>query len=131
MKNPKELKPEEYGRPKAGSLTEFRGKKANVHVYKEMLELCQIIHDEGSPTEENPDLRFISFRDIFNIYVNISNKVVGLLLRARKYGLLTFEGECLFQKFHDHVPIYLLHTMNEIKEVLTGKQDEVGLKEPK
>lgn len=112
-------------------MTEFRGKKANVHVYKEMIELCQIIHDEGSPTKDNPDLRVISFRDIFNIYVNISNKVVGLLLRARKYGLLTFEGECLFQKFHDHVPIYLLHTMAEIKDVLTGKQDEVGLKEPK
>ena len=96
-----------------------------------MIELCQTIHDDGTPTKENPDLRFISFGDLFDIYVNISNKVVGLLLRARKYGLLTFEGECLFQKFHDHVPIYLLHPMAEIKDILTDKQDEVGLEDPK
>lgn len=96
-----------------------------------MIELCQIIHDDGTPSDDNPELRYISFGDLFDIYVHISNKVVGLLLRARKYGLLTFEGECLFQKFHDHVPIRLMHTMKEIKAILSGKQDEVGLKEPK
>jgi hypothetical protein len=126
-KNPKQLKPEEYGRPKAGSLTELRGKKANVHVYKEMLELCYIIHENGTPDEKDPELRVILFGELFNIYVHISNKVVGLLLRARKYNLLHFEGECLFQRFHDYVPIYLMHPMNEIKEALTVKQEEVGL----
>lgn len=96
-----------------------------------MLELCQIIHDEGKPNEKNPELREIKFGELFDIYVYISNKIVGLLLRARKYELLTFEGECLFQRFHDHVPIYLLHPMSEIKKVLTGKQDEVGLPKQK
>lgn len=91
-----------------------------------MLELCQIIHDDGRAVENDPDRRVISFGELFDIYVNISNKVVGLLLRARKYELLTFEGECLFQKFHDHVPIYLLHPLAEIKEVLCEKQDEVN-----
>ncbi|KAG5672032.1 hypothetical protein PVAND_002194 [Polypedilum vanderplanki] len=126
-KSPRQLKPEEYGRPKAGSLTELRGKKANVHIYKEMLELCYIIYENGIPDEIDSELRVISFGQLFNIYVHISNKVVGLLLRARKYNLLHFEGEVLFQRFHDHVPIYLMHPMSEIKDVLTVKQDEVGL----
>lgn len=90
-----------------------------------MIELCQIIHDHGKPSKNNPDLREIPFGELFDIYVYINNKVVGLLLRARKYELLTFEGECLFQKFHDHVPITLLHTTKEIKEILKGKQDEI------
>jgi hypothetical protein len=126
-KNLKELKAEEYGRPKAGSLSEQRGKSANVHVYKEMLELCQIIHIEGKPSEADSKLREIPFGELFDIYVGISNKVVGLLLRARKYDLLTFEGECLFQHFHDHVPIRLLHSLGEIKKVLKAKENEVGL----
>ena len=33
----------------------------------------------------------------FQIYNGINDKVVGLLLRARKKHLLTFEGEMLFQ----------------------------------
>jgi thiamine kinase-like enzyme len=31
------------------------------------------------------------------IYTSISNKVVGVLLRARKHKLVDFEGETLFQ----------------------------------
>jgi hypothetical protein len=31
------------------------------------------------------------------IYTSISNKVVGVLLRARKHKFLDFEGETLFQ----------------------------------
>jgi hypothetical protein len=112
-------------RPKAGSLTEFRGKKANVQIYKEMLELCQIIHENGHPVESDPQRSEITFGELFDIYVYINNKVVGLLLRARKYELLTFEGECLFQKFHDHVPISLLHSLADIKKVLAEKQEEV------
>ena len=37
------------------------------------------------------------FRDIFDMYQNISNKVVGILARARKNKLVHFEGETLFQ----------------------------------
>lgn len=114
-------------RPKAGSLTEFRGKKANTQIYKEIFELCQIIHENGRFIKNDPQQRKeITFGELFDIYVHISNKVVGLLLRARKYELVTFEGECLFQKFHDHVPISLLHSLADIKKVLDDKQDEVN-----
>jgi len=59
------------------------------------------------------------------IYVHINDKVVGLLLRARKHELLTFEGEVLFQKFHDHVPIFLLRPYKRIKEIMEAKQNDI------
>lgn len=112
-------------RPKPGSLTEYRGMKANIQVYQEMIELCQVINEAGKPVDGEPDLRVISFGELFQIYVHINDKVVGLLLRARKHELLTFEGECLFQKFHDHVPIYLLRPYKRIKEIMTEKQSDI------
>lgn len=55
-------------RPIAGSLTEARGQKANMHVFKEMLELCQIINSEGyNISDEQPSLRFIPFGELFNV----------------------------------------------------------------
>lgn len=60
-------------RPIAGSLTEARGQKANMHVFKEMLELCQIINTEGYPvSKEEPDMRFIPFGELFNVRLNAS-----------------------------------------------------------
>ena len=112
-------------RPKPGSLTEFRGMKANIQVYQEMIDLCAIIETEGSPVEGEPELRQILFGELFQIYVHINDKVVGLLLRARKHELLTFEGEVLFQKFHDDVPIYLLRPFKRIKEIMTEKQNDI------
>ena len=106
-------------------MTEFRGMKANIQVYQEMIELCGIIDQEGRPVEGEPELREISFGELFQIYVHINDKVVGLLLRARKHELLTFEGECLFQKYHDHVPVYLLRPFSKIKEIMTAKQTEI------
>ncbi|CAG9809725.1 unnamed protein product [Chironomus riparius] len=122
-RSPKQfLSPDEYGKPKPGSLTEYRGMKANIQVFQEMIELCSVIHDSGKPVEGEPELRQINFGELFQIYVHINDKVVGLLLRARKHELLTFEGECLFQKFHDHVPIYLLRPIKRIREIMTEKQ---------
>lgn len=115
---------DEYGKPLAGSLTEMRGQKANIHVCKEMLELCQVINSEGFPDQENPDLRIIFFGDLFNIYNYISDKVVGLLLRARKHKLVDFEGEMLFQRRDDEVPIFLVKPIQEIRSILEAKQEE-------
>jgi len=117
---------EEYGRPKAGSLTEYRGKKANIQVYQEMLELCTIINDEGQPvSKKNPELKVILFGELFNIYTHINDKLVGLMLRARKHELIQFEGEMLFQRRDDNVPVFLLKPVPEIREILVGKQTEI------
>ncbi|XP_021937067.1 actin-binding Rho-activating protein-like isoform X2 [Zootermopsis nevadensis] len=41
-----------YGRPVAGSKTDIRGKRAYTHISKEVLQLCQIIYENGVPIEE-------------------------------------------------------------------------------
>lgn len=51
----------------------------------------------------------------------ISDKLVGMLLRARKHKLVDFEGEVLFQRRDDHVPIILLKPMSEIKRIFEEK----------
>lgn len=55
-------------RPVAGSLTEARGQKANIHVYKEILELCYVIDSEGEIySEKSPQLKAIPFGELFNV----------------------------------------------------------------
>lgn len=103
----------EYGRPVAGSKTETRGRFAGAHISQEMKQLCQIILQMG---EEQPDGTFsVTFRRLFDRYTRISNKVVGMLLRARKQNLVHFEGEMLFQRRDDDVIITLLHMPEELE----------------
>ncbi|XP_029509401.1 actin-binding Rho-activating protein-like [Oncorhynchus nerka] len=103
-----------YGRPLEGSLTEQRGQDAHIHISREVEELCQVIRDIGEScgdggSEERPVVT-VEFGKLFEHYVNISNKVVGILLRARKQGLVSFEGEMLWQGQDDRVLITLLQS---------------------
>uniref|UniRef100_A0A8C2WY85 Si:dkey-29b11.3 n=1 Tax=Cyclopterus lumpus TaxID=8103 RepID=A0A8C2WY85_CYCLU len=50
----------------------------------------------------------VEFGKLFEHYVTISNKLVGVLLRARKQGLVDFEGEMLWQGKDDHAVITLM-----------------------
>lgn len=103
----------EYGRPVAGFKTETRGRFAGAHISQEVKQLCQIILQMG---EEQPDGTFsVTFRRLFDRYTRISNKVVGMLLRARKQNLVHFEGEMLFQRRDDDVIITLLHMPEELE----------------
>lgn len=87
----------------------MRGVKANNHVSNEVKELCHIIAHCGSKLSDAPNaLIGVRFKTLFNIYTKISNKVVGLLLRARKHGYVDFKGEVLFQTRDDNVIISLL-----------------------
>lgn len=47
-----------------------------------------------------------------------------MLLRARKHKLLDFEGEVLFQRRDDNVPIVLLKPIKEIREMFNKKIEE-------
>ena len=111
-----------YGVPVAGSKTEARGKQAHQRISKEIIELCAVIEDNGmriDDVEEEKDHQKtnITFGRLFQIYTVISNKVVGVLLRARKYGFVTFEGETLFQGRDDNVVITLLFPTSRVKEI--------------
>lgn len=86
----------DYGRPPKGSKTEKRGIKAHKHVVKEIGELCRIIAECGDLQDDGTVT--VTFKKLFNTYIPISNKVVGILIRARKRGLLHFNGEMLYQR---------------------------------
>ena len=127
----------DYGTPVEGSKTEARGKLAHERISKEILELCCVIEDNGTrkitesgarttPEEDqncskDKFVTVIEFKKLFDIYTYISNKLVGVLLRARKYGILEFEGETLFQRRDDAVKITLLYSPNEVRERLREK----------
>lgn len=117
---------EEYGRPQAGSLTDIRGRKATAHILKEVMELCDVIHSEGTPCRDQPEVIAITFGDLFNIYTHISDKCVGLLLRARKQKLVDFEGEVLFQRRDDDVPIYLVKPIKEIRQMFAERLQQIA-----
>ncbi|XP_045500966.1 actin-binding Rho-activating protein-like [Colias croceus] len=119
---------DEYGKPIPGSKTEFRGAEAQARVCTEMKELCEIINEYGKspcksllPPELQGATKVISFGELFTIYTVISDKLVGLLLRTRKHHLTYFEGEVLFQKRDDDVPIFLIQPIADIRAYCDNK----------
>lgn len=97
---------EGYGRPKEGSKTAERAKRAEAHIHREIDHMCFIISTMADP---DPDgyIR-VTFGELFERYVRISDKVVGILMRARKHSKVDFEGEMLWQGRDDRVIITLL-----------------------
>ncbi|XP_054165481.1 actin-binding Rho-activating protein-like [Oppia nitens] len=101
-----------YGKPVEGSKTEQRGKQAAQLLFNEIKLLCEIITKHGVTSDDGKHT--MKFKELFELYKVISNKVVGLLLRARKYSLVDFEGEMLYQGRDDSVVITLLRSqLNE------------------
>uniref|UniRef100_A0A8C8RW73 Actin-binding Rho-activating protein n=1 Tax=Pelusios castaneus TaxID=367368 RepID=A0A8C8RW73_9SAUR len=95
-----------YGHPKEGTKTAERAKRAEIHIHREIRDMCFIIATMAQPRQDGK-LR-VTFGELFDRYVRISDKVVGILMRARKHGLVDFEGEMLWQGRDDHVIITLL-----------------------
>lgn len=95
-----------YGKPEEGSKTAERGKKAGQLVEDEINLLCRIIKQHGTVQESGNIC--ITFRELFEMYKVISNKVVGILLRGRKHGFLHFDGEMLYQGRNDQTVITLM-----------------------
>ncbi|XP_042363181.1 actin binding Rho activating protein b [Plectropomus leopardus] len=97
---------EGYGRPKEGTKTAERAKRAEQHIHREISDMCYVIRTMADP---DPDGKTrITFGQLFDRYVRISDKVVGILMRARKHGKVAFEGEMLWQGQDDGVIITLL-----------------------
>ncbi|XP_064621925.1 actin-binding Rho-activating protein-like [Lineus longissimus] len=94
-----------YGLPVAGSLTERRGKQAGAQISCEIVELCQIIATIGQRVEES--MWMVMFAPLFEHYTRVSNKLVGILMRAKKQKYVHFEGEMLYQGRDDDVVITL------------------------
>ncbi|XP_027002144.1 actin-binding Rho-activating protein [Tachysurus fulvidraco] len=95
-----------YGHPKEGSKTAQRADRAKKHIHQEMNEMCYIIRDMGQMDKEGHI--YVTFGRLFDHYVKISDKVLGILLRCRKHKMVDFEGEILWQGQDDDVKIRLL-----------------------
>ena len=80
---------------------------------------CDIaVSVNGEEDEDCEDQRsMMLFGDLFKLYTRISDKVVGILLRAKKYGLVGFEPEILFQSRDDDEPVILIKPMQEIYDI--------------
>ncbi|XP_041664045.1 actin binding Rho activating protein b [Cheilinus undulatus] len=97
---------EGYGRPKEGTQTAERARRAEKHIHREIADMCYVIRTMADP---DPDGKTrVTFGQLFDRYVRISDKVVGILMRARKHGKVAFEGEMLWQGQDDGVIITLL-----------------------
>eukprot|EP00092_Neocalanus_flemingeri_P032405 GFUD01035239.1.p1 GENE.GFUD01035239.1~~GFUD01035239.1.p1 ORF type:complete len:238 (-),score=69.36 GFUD01035239.1:14-727(-) len=120
-----------YGQPKEGTKTAARGRKAHEDISEEIVKLCQVIWDHGQLTgnyDEEDQITCIFFKDLFTLYTKISSNVVGVLQRARKYEIVHFEGETLFQGQDDLCPIFLLKSLDDVREVFKPN-DEVDDKD--
>ncbi|CAK6965799.1 actin binding Rho activating protein b [Scomber scombrus] len=95
-----------YGRPKDGTKTAERAIRAEQHIHREIDDMCYVLRTMADP---DPDGKTrVTFGELFDRYVRISDKVVGILLRARKHEKVAFEGEMLWQGQDDGVIITLL-----------------------
>ncbi|XP_047186371.1 actin binding Rho activating protein b [Scophthalmus maximus] len=97
---------EGYGRPRDGTKTAERAKRAEQHIHREIADMCYVIRTMADPDADGRTR--ITFGELFDRYVRISDKVVGILMRARKHGKVAFEGEMLWQGQDDGVVITLL-----------------------
>jgi len=107
----------DYGKPVAGSASEKRSQEYQRNVVEEVASLCYQISLHGYKAADGTEQ--ILFGDLFKLNEKISNKCVGLLQRARKYRLLHFAGETLWQGADDKVVISLLRRNREIQVYFT------------
>ena len=96
-----------YGRAVAGSKTEERANAAQQWVEVEIAKLVTVIQSHGAPDAKTGRVT-VTFGVLFNAYADISDTLVGILMRARKRKVLAFEADMLFQGVHDHVEISVL-----------------------
>ena len=65
-----------------------------------MAKLLEVIRDIGE-TNTAGDCE-VTFGKLFDAYADISDSLVGILLRARKRKLLRYDADMLFQGVSDH-----------------------------
>ncbi|XP_045201463.2 actin-binding Rho-activating protein-like [Mercenaria mercenaria] len=105
---------DKYGRPVEGTLTEYRGNKAKNFIANNIVECCDTIRTCG--VQKADGTWEVKFGILFKAYERINDKLVGLLVRARRHGLLDFPGEMLYQRQDDDVIIklYKVPTVDEL-----------------
>jgi len=111
-----------YGRPDRNSASAIRAAAGEAKMRGEICDACEVIFHNGEKLEDG--LAAIQFGELFSIYNRINDKIVGLLIRARKKDLLCFEGEMLYQGKDDEEWIYLTKSINTIR-VYFGRDGDI------
>jgi len=97
-------RPSSYGHPKENSMSAARAEKAQQWIEKEIEKLMQQIHTVGSKDHHTGEVT-VTFGHLFYHYQDVSDTLVGILLRAKKRKLIEYDGHMMFQGKHDHVVI--------------------------
>jgi len=95
-----------YGKAAAGSKSDLRAQQAATWVEKEVEKLIGEIKKIGYVDEDGNQC--VKFGPLFVHYQDISDTLVGILMRAKKRKLLQYKGDMLFQGMNDDTVITLL-----------------------
>ncbi|GBG33005.1 Costars family protein ABRACL [Hondaea fermentalgiana] len=99
-----------YGNKRAAArstLSKQRAGEFSKGVERGIDKLCAFIKEEGAYDPAEGGLATITFGDLFEKY-ELSDMLVGLLMRGKKHKRLKYHGDMLFQGIHDQVKITLL-----------------------
>ena len=96
----------EYGRAVTGSQTAERAAKAQDWVEQEIAKLISVIRDIGQTGPEGQVS--VKFGPLFYTYQDISDTLVGIMMRAKKRKLISYPGDMLFQGVHNDVEIFVV-----------------------
>ncbi|XP_055386656.1 actin-binding Rho-activating protein-like [Condylostylus longicornis] len=115
-----------YKKPLKEVLIDIKGGKDSTALVREVIELCLAIDQHGQANDVQPHRKFITFGGLFDVYNYLSSKFLSILVKARKHGLVYFEGEMLYQGRDDDVPIFLVRNAEEIKREQKALEDQVA-----
>jgi hypothetical protein len=104
----KEIDKDHYGKAPEGSKTEERAKAAQDWVEAEIEKLIKVMIEMGTYDPEEGGVSTVQFGPLFYKYADISDTLVGILMRAKKRKRIMYKGDMLFQNMHDHVKITVL-----------------------
>lgn len=85
------------------SNTEQRTTVAQEWVHSEIEKLVGVIESKGQ--NGSGGCAYTTFGTLFEAYQDISDSLVGILIRAKRRGRVFYEGEMLFRGVHDDVRI--------------------------
>lgn len=95
-----------YGKAQAGSKTEQRAREAADWVEKEVNKLVGEIEKIGYKNESG--LTEVTFGVLFKHYEDVSDSLVGIMMRAKKRKRIKYDGDMLFQGQDDAKKIVVL-----------------------
>jgi len=111
-----------YGRPDKNSASAMRAAAGEAKMRADICDVCEVIFQNGQRSEDG--CAAVQFGELFEIYNRINDKVVGLLIRAKKKSLLDFEGEMLYQGKDDKTWVILTKNINTIR-VFFGREGDL------